>query len=268
MKNKLFILILIFFLTLSYFLYKLYDIKNIIEEQNTYINKKIKFIQDFNQHIYQNFPIWEDWISSQKEKDLRRYLYPHHIDIAKNLNIHKILSKDTLPEYLISIDNPEIKKYYFFYNVPKHYRYFYNSFMDTLIIIGKKFNEKIHYKNSIIIKLAISSALRPEDYQKELRKRNINAIENSTHSYGISIDIFYEEFYIDMEFICDHITNKEIYNNCIKDINQTGYILGGNLRRQLQSILAEILLELQNEKQIYVIWEKNQRVFHITPIRE
>jgi hypothetical protein len=135
-----------------------------------------------------------------------------------------------------------------------------------LIEISKRFNEKIRFNEyPIVVKLAISSLLRPENYQKELKSKNRNAIDNSTHSYGISLDIFMDEFFVDLKSLCDNPKN-DTKKQCESDLNHHGYILGGSLRRQLQSILAEVLLELQEEKKLYVIWEANQRIFHITPL--
>lgn len=130
-----------------------------------------------------------------------------------------------------------------------------------LVKLGEKFQEKIHYKNSMIkVKIAISSAIRTKQHQEKLRNFNWNAVENSTHSYGISIDIFYDEFYISLDNLCE----SKRFQYCKKFLEYHGFVLGGNLRRQLQSILAETLIELQKENLLYVILEKNQRVFHIT----
>lgn len=263
-KYKFYILFFVFLIFLYYLHNK--EIQNIKEEfSNYYLKNKIERSKEFQQYIYQNFPIFEDWNTGDKILQLRQFLYPEHIKIAKDLNLPIIKDQKDISPYYSSIDTPEMKTYYFFYNVPKELRYFYKDFIPTLLLIGERFNEKINFQDkNIITKLCISSALRPENYQKNLQQKNQNAIDNSTHSYGISIDIFYDEFYINFEFICNNL-NHDIQKICKKDINQQGYFLGGNLRRQLTSILAETLIELQNEKKILVIWEKNQRIFHITP---
>lgn len=260
-----FIILTIFFIFFYYYHNK--NIQGIKEEfKNHYLKTKIERSREFQKYIYQNFPIFEDWNKNDRVLLLRQFLYPEHIKIAKELNLSIIKDQKDISTYYSSIDTTEIKTYYFFYNVPKELRYFYKDFIPILLLIGERFNEKINFQDkNVITKLCISSALRPENYQKNLQQKNQNAIDNSTHSYGISIDIFYDEFYINFESICNNL-NSDIQEICKKDINQHGYFLGGNLRRQLTSILAETLIELQNEKKVLVIWEKNQRIFHVTPV--
>ncbi|GIX41823.1 MAG: hypothetical protein KatS3mg129_1556 [Leptospiraceae bacterium] len=264
---KIFLLIYIILITIIIIIFFQYrkTKQDILLLQQVQI-KKINVSKKFYQHIYQNFPIFEDWLNTQKTNQLRKFLYPYHIKIAKSLDLHLIKNTKDIDKNYLFIDNPEIRKYYFFYNVKKEFRYFYKDFIPVLILIGERFNQKINFSTyPVNVKLAISSVLRPENYQNQLKQLNRNAIENSTHSYGISLDIFYDEFFIDFSFLCNEL-NPPLQKHCIKEINHFGYILGGNLRRQLQSILGETLLELQNENKIYVILEKNQRIFHITPI--
>jgi hypothetical protein len=268
MKTKIYLItisiLLIFFIFLIFEYNRLNTNFKIVYQQQ--ISEKLKISKKFHQYIYQNFPIFEDWLDSTKTMELRTYLYPEHIKIAKKLNLSIIKELQDKNNDYINIDIPEIRKYYFFYNVPSEYRFLYKDFLPYLILIGERFNHKIRFNEyPINVKIAISSLIRPERYQKELKLKNQNAIENSTHSYGISIDIFYDEFMVDLLFLCNNII--DFYKKeCISDLSHHGYLIGGSLRRQFQSILAETLLELQNEKKIYVIWEKNQRIFHITPI--
>ena len=268
-KNIFYLLsIIVLFISISISIYKYIQIKETVKIQQKIIQKKLTISKKFYQHIYQNFPIFEDWLNQEKKQHLRKYLYPFHIEIAKKLGLTIIRTSEEInPKFYISMDNPEIRTYYFFYNVPEKHRFLYKDFVPILIEIGKQFNEKIHFNNEypVIVKLAISSLLRSENYQEEIKLKNRNAIDNSTHSYGISIDIFMDEFFVDLKFLCDN-TKNDTKKQCESDLNHHGYILGGNLRRQLQSILAEVLLELQEEKKLYVIWEANQRVFHITPL--
>jgi hypothetical protein len=267
-KNIFYLLtIVVLFISIVLIIYKYVQIKETVKIQQGMIEKKISISKKFYQHIYQNFPIFEDWLNQEKKQNLRKYLYPFHIEIAKKLGLSIIKSTEEInPNFYTSIDNPEIRTYYFFYNVPDKHRYFYKDFLPILIEISKRFNEKIRFNEyPIVVKLAISSLLRPENYQEELKSKNRNAIDNSTHSYGISLDIFMDEFFVDLKSLCDNPKN-DTKKQCESDLNHHGYILGGSLRRQLQSILAEVLLELQEEKKLYVIWEANQRVFHITPL--
>ncbi|MCS7204839.1 MAG: DUF5715 family protein [Leptospiraceae bacterium] len=268
MKNlkNFFLLIVITILTIV-IAYLLYSKLKLQRELRSYTKTKNLAIKEFYQFIYQNFPIFEDWLDEEKKKSLRTYLYPYHIELANHYQLTSIRSSKELNQNNFkSLENPDIRTYYFFYNVPNEFRYFHRKFYPVLILIGEEFQKTLNFQSyPIKVKLAISSALRPADYQKLLKLKNPNAIENSTHAYGISIDIFYDEFYVDFSFLCENYS-RFIQELCKKDIVELGYLMGGNLRRQFTAILAETLLRMQKENVLYVIWEKNQRVFHITPI--
>ena len=99
------------------------------------------------------------------------------------------------------------------------------------------------------------------DYQTELKKTNVNAINESTHSYGVSFDIFFDDYYALPDFSFKELSAEEassIRRRC-------GYLIGDSLRRQFKTILSETLVELQRENKIMIIYEGNQRCFHVTP---
>ncbi len=267
-KNYLYLFFIILILISSFFSYSFYQEK----EKNRKILKNIetynRMYKDFQSYIIMNYPIFEDYLDHEKSQTLRKYLYPKHLEIVKKLNLQPIknveeFNQEIQKKNLIFIDNPEIRKYYFFYNIPKENRYVRKNIYHTLLLIGERLNKKIDFKDyKITIKIAISSALRTKSYQEKLKNNNLNAVEHSTHSYGMSIDIFYDEYYVALENLCE----IEFLQYCENFLNYNGFVLGGNLRRQLQSILAQTLIELQEEGILYVILEKNQRVLHITPI--
>ncbi|MFN3603827.1 MAG: DUF5715 family protein [Leptonema sp. (in: bacteria)] len=267
-KNIFFFIVFLFVFFVIWTIYAIYKERQEKGKLIKFLEEQTRTTKEFQQKIIQNFPILEDYLNKEKFQELRKNLYPKHIQIAYKSNLEIIKNKEDLEKEtsignFINLENPEVRKFYFFYNLPKENRYLRKEFYKTLVLIGQKFNEKIHYQNKdIIVKLALSSVLRTEDYQKKLKKSNLNAIENSTHSYGISFDIFYDEFYVSLEYLCNDI----LMPFCKNYLNHYGYVLGGNLRRQFQSILAETLIELQQENQLYVILETNQKVFHITPI--
>ncbi len=241
----------------------LYEKRSSEKKHKDFILNSIQMYEDFSKYIYSRFPIFQEWLEESKIIELRKNLYPKHIYLAKLMNLNPI-TEENQEKYeknqtLISIDSGN---HYFFYNVPKEYRFLHQDFIFILNEIGERLNKKINYtQKNVRVKYSISSALRTLEYQTQLKGKNRNAIENSTHSYGISFDIFYDEFWISLNVPCNDI-DKEI----CKKVKKTGLLVGGYLRRQLQSILAETLLELQKEKLLYVILEKNQRVFHITAI--
>lgn len=105
------------------------------------------------------------------------------------------------------------------------------SSYEILKEIGKTFQEqnKGNY-------FTVTSLTRSVKSQKKLSKTNLNATKNtSTHSYGASFDISYIRF------------------NGIKQNNKT-----------LKQNLEKILIDLQKEKKIYLIYERKTSCYHVT----
>jgi hypothetical protein len=98
--------------------------------------------------------------------------------------------------------------------------------------IGIIYNETAGYDNYFMV----TSLTRPLSSQKKLRKSNINATKGiSTHSYGVSFDISYVRF------------------NGIK----------GDYPKE-REMLESILHDLQKDKRIYVVREKQTGCYHVT----
>lgn len=255
-------LTIIIFTGLTFYQLKKYNHKKeikIIESTESFIS----MTHNFERKIVEEFPIYSDWSKSNNIYSLRKYLYKYHIAVAKKYGIGPIRNDNEILKLskegkLVALDNAN--DFYYFYGVPKKYRYLTPKTKKALEIISERFNQKLREKNiDTNVKLAISSALRPSAYQKKLSKKNANAIGESTHSYGISFDIFYDDYYVFFKPKDNQSTENILYN---KLRVRFGFILGDSLRRQFMPLLADTLLELQNEGIIYVTWEKNQRCFH------
>ncbi len=156
-----------------------------------------------------------------------------------------------------------IDELYYFYNVPEKYRYLTPHAVYGINLLTHRLQDNIQKRNNLpAVKIAISSAIRPALYQKELQKKNMNAAIISSHGYGISFDIFYDDFYVSLpepEWL-----GKMSHTIISKIRKQSGFILGDALRRQFRSVLVETLLQAQEENLIYVIHEKKQRCYHVT----
>ena len=132
--------------------------------------------------------------------------------------------------------------------------------------IAERFQENINKRKELPpVKFAVSSAIRSSKYQKSLKNKNTNAVIKSTHSTGVSLDIFYDDYFVKLteykgssrtsQFVLDRLRNK------------FGFLLGDSLRRQFRTILLETLIQLQNEGWLYAILEQRQRCYHVTIIR-
>jgi hypothetical protein len=157
----------------------------------------------------------------------------------------------------VSIDK---NNFYYFYGVPRQNRYLVPAASDLLTTIGSRFSGKLHAKGvNASVKFAVSSALRWDEYQNKLKEKNANAISESSHSYGASFDIFYDDYsaFPDFAFIENRENAKQIRS-------AIAYLAGDSLRRQFKTVMAETLAELQEEGSLYFIYESRQKCFHIT----
>lgn len=250
-------------------------------------------LQDFREQVYaterfyiENLPIYEDWADAGKEGDLRRYLLNDHLAVAEKTGLEPVGSLEEIQQRtktgaLEQLDQ-DISAPYYFYNVKKEHRYLHPAARKGLLRIAERFQQVLHRnldsKDSYsprVVKFAISSALRPVEYQKNLRKRNANASFVSSHSYGLSFDLFYDSFYVNMRDAKSSQNDAESekdQNNPEEMLAQSmdqwklrsGFLLGASLRRQFRAALAETLLQLQKEGLLYAIYERNQRCYHVT----
>lgn len=207
-----------------------------------------------------SFPTYEDYPDANRIEK-RKYDYSVHMESAIK-NGFLVRNETEAAELisakkLVSIDGSH---FYYFYGVPISNRYLTPSTSALLNIVGERFIGKLRAKGfSGSARFAVSSALRWSDYQTELMKNNPNAISGSTHRYGVSFDIFFDDYSIfpDFEFVENAARAKSIQSSI-------SFLAGDSLRRQLKSVMAECLSELQDEGSLYFIFEKNQRCFHVT----
>jgi len=261
MKNRIvsifsgFIIALLCSLILFYLIQKtlLADIKNYI-----------KALKELEQSIVQSTPIFSDYNKTEVSSELRKHLNHDHIAVTRKYspvenqqNIDKLIALGDL----IYLKGGAAEKYYF-YNVPKTNRYLRKEAISGL----NKLTTRLQQKMDVLfyggtLKIAITSAIRPADYQKELTRVNFNAVNESTHSSGMSMDIFVDDFYLNTDPYTAHFLSKRVIDLIRPAI---GYYLGDALSRQLHTILSQSLIELQREKILYIIYEERQRCFHIT----
>lgn len=241
-----------------------------------------KFVDAYLQQAYkkerviiENVPIYSDYVSPVKEAALRKYLLGHHLKEAQKNGLQAVMKDSELSlliqeKLLVSIAD---KDYHYFYNVPKKYRYLAEHAARGLELLGERIQKtlKDYNQDAPVVKFAVSSAIRPVQYQNKLRYNNANASFISSHSYGISFDIFYDSFFVDLPSIAPPVKQGEPdrFGNMQEKMRlRVGYLMGASLRRQLRTVLAKTLLEMQNEGLIYAILERNQRSYHVTILKD
>ena len=110
---------------------------------------------------------------------------------------------------------------------------------DILNTIGKNFRDSLASKKLAPHKIVVTSVLRTDKDVENLMKHNNVAVKNSAHRYATTFDISYTNF-----------INDGMASNTD--------------RNELKKVLAEVLRDLRDDKQLYVKYERSQNCFHIT----
>lgn len=105
--------------------------------------------------------------------------------------------------------------------------------------IGQAFHDSLQSRGGGAYRLKITSVLRTPASVARLRRRNANAVEESTHLYGTTFDISYAKF------ICD---NDSLPRS----------------QEDLKNLLGEVLYDLKQAERCYIKYERKQACFHIT----
>ncbi|MBX7058905.1 MAG: hypothetical protein K1X75_12635 [Leptospirales bacterium] len=236
------------------------------EENRAYV----KQAESIERQFIDSLPIYEDFSTPQREAELRSHLLADHLKVAALYGIPPVESDAQLEQLVAAGKLAEVPNtpdtLYYYYNVPRRYRYLTPAAKRGLERIAARFQEILQRKGPRPpVKFAISSALRPAAYQERLRNRNANASIVSTHSSGISFDLFYDEFYVSLPPPPLRPWNREARESLRQRL---GYLIGASLRRQFHAALMQTLLELQAEGGIYAILEKRQRCYHVSILGE
>ncbi|MBN1496998.1 MAG: hypothetical protein JXA07_09535 [Spirochaetes bacterium] len=229
----------------------------------------LETIQKMEHRYIELIPLYEDYATTIIEKQLRTRLFQDHMRIALGSG-NKPLERDEDIEpalesgRLVSLESGADAPYYF-YNVRKLYRALDLDTARGLDRLAHRFQDSIMSRGDLPpVKIAISSALRPASYQSVLRDLNENAVPITTHSYSVSFDVFYDDYYV----VLPYPENVNTLSAAIIEMMRTriGFMLGDSLRSQFRSVLAETLVRLQEEGLLYAILEKRQKCYHVTII--
>lgn len=117
--------------------------------------------------------------------------------------------------------------------------YLQTDALQVLSKIGTLFSDSVERRTGRRSRIIVTSLLRTDVSIAKLRRRNRNAVENSTHRYGRTFDISYRNF----------------------AMPDSGEVLNAEMQK---NILAGVLYKLRNESLVYVKYERKQGCFHIT----
>jgi hypothetical protein len=260
------LLLAVFLLIISHYLSYTYQVRK-IQGVRTDINTHLAEAYKIERKYIENIPIYQDFATSAREQELRKHLLMDHIRAAERYGIKPVIDDSGIKDAeksgkLVNIEKQK-NRLYFFHNVRKKYRFLTENASKGLRLLTERFQKNLKKRADLPeVKIALSSVLRPVSYQKKLMGRNMNASYISTHSYGTSFDIFYDDYFISVPLKTASSDVSEDMANRLRV--RLGYMMGDSLRRQLRSILMETLIELQDEGKLYAILEKRQRCYHIT----
>lgn len=225
----------------------------------------MKEAKEIENSIVQNLPIYSDFANPKKEGELRRYLLAYHLREGEASGIGPVERESDLDGYveagkLVKVV-PGGSANFYFYNVPDKFRLLTPRTRQGLEILTERIQKNLHAAGGKgEVKIALSSAMRPAKYQDHLRGINSNASNESSHSYGVSFDVFYDDYFAVLKEPAEGLLQKKR-----SDLRrQLGFLMGDALARQYHGILMKTLLDLQEEGLLYAIQEKRQRVYHVT----
>ena len=123
--------------------------------------------------------------------------------------------------------------------------YLIPSAKELLDLIGRNFQDSLASKGLNPNKLIVTSVLRTEADVAKLRRRNLNASENSTHRYGTTFDLSY----------WNYVKVPEYLGRPYEDVPQS----------YLRATLSQVLKDIHDQPgTCYIKFERKQSCFHIT----
>lgn len=213
-----------------------------------------------------------DDLKTAQEQRLRRYQNAQHLARARALGTGRISGQDEVDRLveegrLIRIeDNP----YYYLQDLTLSVPYVTPDAARLLDEIGRRFHDQLRSLDLPLYRYNISSVLRTEENQQQLRRINPNAARGvSTHEYGTTLDIVYHtyEYHPVPEDVLPP-TSYGFLNVHLEKMRIRAYdALGMRYWQELQGILGRVLINLQDDGAVLVTLEREQPVFHITVAR-
>lgn len=182
---------------------------------------------------------------SPDEKDqLRRYDNSYHLAVAREKGIAAPFEGDIretsgiISNYgLVLIED---NKYYELPLLTNSLPYLQPDAAEFLDLLGKRFEERLKNEGVIPYRFSVTSVLRTEKSQEDLRRNNVNATNNeSSHYFGRTFDIAQTRFF-------ERGNPEPVYTY------------------RLRNLLLRELIEMQNEGLCYVLLEAQTKCIHVT----
>ena len=197
---------------------------------------------------------------------LRTYRNNAHLRRAAQLGLHGLHDREDAARQidegtLVALtDNDYYRLQRMHYSVP----YVTESTAALLELIGRRFQEALREEGLPPYRYVITSGTRTRLDQRALRGVNLNAAARSSHEFGTTVDLHYGKF----SYAAAQDTlpgSYAVMPALLRTYLTKGYTrLAVRENQTLKAILGRVLLDLQREGKVLVIYERRQPVYHIT----
>ncbi|MBP5521654.1 MAG: hypothetical protein J6X82_04465 [Bacteroidales bacterium] len=167
------------------------------------------------------------------------------LEVAQSIGVPPVKNREEAERLKSKLVKLEATDTYVIDSLTHSIPYLIPSAKELLDDIGRIFQDSLSAKGLNPNKLIVTSVLRTEDDIAALRKRNVNASENSTHSYGTSFDLSYWRY----------VKIPEFRGRPYEDVPP----------EYLRATLSQVLKDIHDQgNRCFVKYEKQQNCFHIT----
>lgn len=205
-------------------------------------------------------------LSAAERQAMRRFLNPVHLEHARRYGVDRPSSRDEAKRLVAEEALEEIEPNARYDIAPMSYSVaaVTPTTRTLLDVIGARFHEHLTAAGLPAYRYQITSATRTMEDQNRLRRVNGNAAQTSAHVFGTTVDIHYARFQPpitglqppeDLDLIGEQYTDA---------IEQGAAELGQAYHSRLKAILGRVMLELQREGKLVVVYERRQPVYHLT----
>lgn len=162
-----------------------------------------------------------------------------HLDAAQRCGRRPIVSLADLWQPEVPLKRVATCQNYYVDNLTHSLPYLTVDAATLLDDIGRAFRDSLAARGGGDYRIKVTSVMRTPSKVRQLRRRNVNAVDGSTHLYATTFDISYAKF------ICDNDSMPRT-------------------QEDLKNLLGEVLFDLKQANRCYIKYERKQACFHIT----
>lgn len=241
-------------LALFYFLHR----QEVIEQTRELAAQTIADYED----AFERIPL----LTAGEKARLRTFRNQEHVDRATALGVGGAADRDAIARLVAddALETIETNPYYRVARMDHSVPAVTEDAAHLLELIGHRFNAALEEAALPPYRYVVTSGTRTRADQRSLQRSNVNAATKSSHEFGTTVDLHYARF--DYSFPLDDVPedveiDRDLYVELIAEGNAR---LGQEYPSRLKAVLGRVLLDLQRDDKVLVIYERRQPVYHIT----